>query len=140
MEVLHQLQAGLVQIQVKLSRMNAPPNDSIKATKRKALMELFEDDSLREKETQDLYIDEESQEEVYKSQPLEISIVMPPPIKHDHIYEDPMWPTPPPPTLASFFHAHRARPSNPILVGAMCRQIPHLAKLESNHNQDPYVV
>ncbi|GMN59516.1 hypothetical protein TIFTF001_028606 [Ficus carica] len=106
MEVLRQLQAELVQTQVELSRMNAPPNNSIEATKRKALMELFEDDFLGEEETQDLYIDKESQEEVYESRPLVISIVMPPPIKHDHIYEDSMWPTPPPPSLAPFVQAH----------------------------------
>ena len=115
MEVLRQLQAELTQIQVELSRMNVFVNDSIEAMKRKALMvdfyieweassefhhdeltqneeewELFQDDSSGEEETQDLYIDEESQEEVYESQPLEISNVMPPLIKHGHIYEDPM--------------------------------------------------
>ncbi|GMN56013.1 hypothetical protein TIFTF001_025137 [Ficus carica] len=134
MEVLRQLEAELAQIQVELSRMNAPTNDSIEAMKRKASMvdfykeleassqfhhdeptpheeerELFEDDSSREEETQDLYIDEESQEEVYESRPLEISIVMPPPINHNHIYVE--WPAPPPPTLASFLHTHRAHPS-----------------------------
>ncbi|GMN60144.1 hypothetical protein TIFTF001_029221 [Ficus carica] len=68
--------------------------------------ELFADDSLREEEKQDLCIDEESQEDVYEPRPLEISIVEPPPNKHDHIYEDPIWPTPPAPTVASFLHAH----------------------------------
>ena len=38
MEVFHQLQAELIQIQVELSRVNATPNDSIEAMKRKALM------------------------------------------------------------------------------------------------------
>ncbi|GMN27393.1 hypothetical protein TIFTF001_001627 [Ficus carica] len=80
--------------------------------------ELFEDDSSKEEKTQDLCIDEESQEEVHESRPLEISIVMPPPIKHDHIYEDLMWPTPLPPTLASFLHAHRTHPSKPSLIKA----------------------
>ncbi|GMN54400.1 hypothetical protein TIFTF001_023537 [Ficus carica] len=37
MEVLRQLQAELAQIQVELSRINAPPNNSIEAMKRKAL-------------------------------------------------------------------------------------------------------
>ncbi|GMN60806.1 hypothetical protein TIFTF001_029893 [Ficus carica] len=105
MEVLRQPQAELTRIQVELSRMNAPPNDSIEAMKRTALMvdfyteweassefhhdeltqneeewELFQDDSSGEEETQDLYIDEESQEKVYESQPLDISNVTPPPI------------------------------------------------------------
>ncbi|GMN67469.1 hypothetical protein TIFTF001_036526 [Ficus carica] len=131
MEVLHQLQAELTQIQVELLRMSAAPNGSIEAMKRNALMvdfykelkafneihhdeptqneeewELFEDNSSREEETQDLYIDEESQEEVYESRHHEISIVMSQLIKHDHTYEDLMWPTPPPQTLASFIHAH----------------------------------
>ncbi|GMN19208.1 hypothetical protein TIFTF001_050908 [Ficus carica] len=92
MEVFRQLQAKLTQTQAVLSRMNATPNDTIEAMKRKALMvdfykeleasiefhhdeptpnkekcELFEDDSLRGEETHDLYIDEESHEEVYES-------------------------------------------------------------------------
>ena len=67
---------------------------------------MFQDEFSGEEETQDLYIDEELQEEVYESRPLEISIVMLPPIKHNHMYEDPMWPTPPPLTLASFIHTH----------------------------------
>ncbi|GMN47417.1 hypothetical protein TIFTF001_016590 [Ficus carica] len=142
MKALCQLQDELTQIQVKLSRMSAPTNDSIEGMKRKALMvdfykeleassefhhdepiphkeewELFEDESSREEEAQDLYIDEESQEEVYESQPLEIFIVLPPPIKHDHIYGDTIWPTPPPPTLASFLHAHRAHPSKLSKLG-----------------------
>ncbi|GMN47727.1 hypothetical protein TIFTF001_016913 [Ficus carica] len=41
MEVLHQLQAELTQIQVESSRMHAPPNDSIEAMRRKALMADF---------------------------------------------------------------------------------------------------
>ncbi|GMN65155.1 hypothetical protein TIFTF001_034230 [Ficus carica] len=78
--------SAVVKDECRLLRMSAAPNDSTEAMKRNALMvdfykeleafseihhdepkqneeewELFEDDSSREEETQDLYIDKESQ-------------------------------------------------------------------------------
>ena len=85
---------------------------------------MFDDDSLREEEIQDLCINEESQEDVYEPQPLENSIVKPPPIKYDHIYEDLMWLTPPPQTLASIIHANQAHTTKPNHVEHTCLILP----------------
>ncbi|WP_216668096.1 hypothetical protein, partial [Proteus mirabilis] len=63
-------------------------------------LDLFvDDDDRREKETQELNDDEELQDGDLKSPPFEIQIVIPPPIKEDHIYKDPIWLACPPLTL-----------------------------------------
>ncbi|GMN57112.1 hypothetical protein TIFTF001_026218 [Ficus carica] len=84
-------------------------------TQKKEHLELFHDnDSLSEIGEQDLAMEEESQEEVSSAQPIVTTLII-----QDHIYEDPMWPIPPPPTLASFVYVTRAHTLKPSLVGAM---------------------
>ena len=87
-------------------------------------------DSLSEVRIQDLAIEEESQEEVSSAQPIVTTLII-----QDHIYEDPMWPIPPPPTLASFVHVPRAYTLKPSLVGATCQILPYLAKLEGKQSR-----
>ena len=97
---------------------------------------MFHDnDFLSEIRVQDLALEEESQEEVSSAQPIVTTLII-----QDYIYEDPMWPIPPSPKLASFLHVPQAHTSKPSLVGAMCQILPNLAKLEGINNQDPYVV
>ncbi|GMN61224.1 hypothetical protein TIFTF001_030320 [Ficus carica] len=67
--------------------------------------------SLSEVGIQDLAIEEESQEEVSSAQPIVTTLII-----QDHIYEDPIWPIPPPPTLASFVHVLRAHISKPSTI------------------------
>ena len=99
-------------------------------------LELFHNnDYLSEVGIQDLAIEEESQEEVSSAQPIVTTLII-----QDHIYEDPMWPIPPPPTLASFIYVPWVHTSKPSLVRIMCQILPYLAKLEGINNQDPYVV
>ncbi|GMN58822.1 hypothetical protein TIFTF001_027926 [Ficus carica] len=63
-----------------------------KSTPREEHLELFHDDNyLSEVEVQDLIIEEKSHDEVYSTQPSVPTFII-----QDHIYEDPMWPTPPP--------------------------------------------
>ena len=70
------------------------------STKREEHLELFHNnDSLSEVGIQKLVIEEESQEKFSSAQPIVTTLII-----QDHIYEDPMWPIPPPPTLASFIY------------------------------------
>ncbi|GMN28426.1 hypothetical protein TIFTF001_002043 [Ficus carica] len=78
-------------------------------TPREEHVELFhDDDSVREVEVQDLIVEEKSQDEIHSAQSFVPTFII-----QDHIYEDPMWPTPPPPTLASFLHVHQAHIMKP---------------------------
>ncbi|GMN59007.1 hypothetical protein TIFTF001_028105 [Ficus carica] len=72
--------------------------------------------TFQERKRQDLCIDEESQEDVYEPRSLEIFIVEPPLIKHEHFYEDPTWPVPLPPSLAPFIQAYQAHAPEPSRV------------------------
>ncbi|GMN65091.1 hypothetical protein TIFTF001_034170 [Ficus carica] len=99
-------------------------------TQREEHLELFHNnDSLSEVRVQDLAIVEESQEEVSSTQLIVTTLII-----YDHIYEDSVWSIPPPPTLASFVHVSRAHTSKPSLVGATCRILPYLGKLEDINN------
>ena len=71
---------------------------------------LFDDDSSSEEEVQD---------NTYESQPFEIQVIMPPAIKA-HIYDDPMWPKPPPPPLAPVIETHHAHVPKPNQVERTC--------------------
>ncbi|GMN47345.1 hypothetical protein TIFTF001_016517 [Ficus carica] len=94
-------------------------------TQREEHFELFHDhDSLTEIMIQDLAMEEQPQEEVSSTQPIVTILII-----QDNIYKDPMWPIPPPPTLASFVHAPEAHTSKSNLVGATCRILSYLAKL-----------
>ncbi|GMN20251.1 hypothetical protein TIFTF001_050015 [Ficus carica] len=69
-------------------------------TQREEHFELFHNNnSLSEIGVQDLAMEEESQEEVSSAQPIVTTLII-----QDHNYENPMWPLPPLPTLASFVH------------------------------------
>ncbi|EXB97163.1 hypothetical protein L484_008653 [Morus notabilis] len=132
MEALNQLHEEMKTNLAELFRLKLVPNESTNAMNRETQeddWELFEDDSLREEETQEL-VSEEFQEDVNESQSLEIPIVVPPPVEKDHIYVDPMWPATPPPSRASFFHANQAHMPAPSRVEQMSRKPPNLAKLE----------
>ena len=69
------------------------------------ILGLFDDDDSSEEENQEWIKEEESQDNTCDSSPFDIQIIMPPPSIKDHIYDDPMWPTPPPPLLAPFIQA-----------------------------------
>ncbi|GMN65939.1 hypothetical protein TIFTF001_035015 [Ficus carica] len=73
-------------------------------------LEMFEEDSLCKVAIQDLIVEDELQEEVDSVQPILPTLVI-----KAHIYQDLMWPTPPPPTLALFIHAHQACSPKPNL-------------------------
>ena len=142
MEALDQLHEEMETNLAELFRLMLIPDESANAMNREPQeeeWELFEDDSLREEETQQL-VGEEFQEEINESPSLEIPIVVPPPVEKDHIYEDPMWPAIPPPSRAPFFLANQAHMPAPSQVEQMVRKPPNLAKLEGVKNQDPYVV
>ncbi|EXB50356.1 hypothetical protein L484_007926 [Morus notabilis] len=142
MEVFDQLHEEMKTNLAKLFRLKLLPDESTNAMNRETReedWELFEDDSLREVETQEL-VSEEFQEDVNESQSLEIPIVMPPSVEKDHIFEDLMWPATPPPSRAPFFRANQAHMSAPSRVEQMSQKPPNLAKLEGVTNQDPYVV
>ncbi|GMN46206.1 hypothetical protein TIFTF001_015393 [Ficus carica] len=69
-------------------------------TQKEEHLKLFHDNnSLSEIRVQDLAMEEESQEEVF-SAPLIVTTL----IIQDHLYKDPIWPIPLPPTLTSFIH------------------------------------
>ncbi|GMN54142.1 hypothetical protein TIFTF001_023273 [Ficus carica] len=71
-------------------------------------LEIYEEDSLSEDGIQDLIVKDKLQEEVDGIQP-----ILPPLVVKPHIYQDLMWLTPPPPTIASFLHAQQARSPKP---------------------------
>ncbi|PON96585.1 hypothetical protein TorRG33x02_075660, partial [Trema orientale] len=91
---------------------------------------LFDDDYSSEEKVQD---------NTYESQPFDIQVIMPPAIQ-THIYNDPMWPKPPPPSLAPVIEAHHAHVPKPNQVEHTCRALPYIAKLESVRNQGPYIL
>ncbi|GMN74535.1 hypothetical protein TIFTF001_055429 [Ficus carica] len=95
-------------------------------------LEIYEEDSLSEDEIQDLIVKDELQEEVDVIQSIFPTLVVKP-----LVYQDPMWPTPPP-TMASFLHAQKAHSLKLNLVDHKCYTLPNLAKLEGIDNQDPY--
>lgn len=129
---------------------------------REVYLESSDKDLLSEEETQELIIEDKSQE-VYDS--LSIELI---PIIQDHVYEetiglledeefyattdvnssilsytpptDPYWPSPLPPTRTSLFHAYQAHPPKQSFVGTTRKHFPYHAKLEGIHNIDPYVV
>ncbi|EXB65627.1 hypothetical protein L484_025894 [Morus notabilis] len=141
-EVLNQLHEEIKTNLAELFRLKLLPDESTNAMNRETQeedWELFEDDSLREEETQGL-VSEEFQEDVNESQSLEIPIVVPPPVEKDHIYEDPMWPATPLPSRAPFFHANQVHMPAPSQVEQIIQKLPNLAKLEGVKNQDPYVM
>ncbi|EXC13347.1 hypothetical protein L484_012775 [Morus notabilis] len=141
METLDRLHEEMKPNLVELFRLKLLPDESTNTMNRETQEEdwvLFDDDSLREEETQEL-VSKEFQD-VNESQSLEIPIVMPLPVEKDHIYEDPMWPATPPPSRAPFFHANQAHMPAPSRVEQMSRKLPNLAKLKGVKNQNPYVV
>ena len=93
------------------------------------------EDSPSEEWIEDLVIEDKSQVKVYEFKSIELPLV-----SEYYIYEDPMWPTPPPPTLASFFHSYQAYSQKPSRVERTCQNFSNHAKLEGIKNQDPFVV
>ncbi|EXC26858.1 hypothetical protein L484_016076 [Morus notabilis] len=141
-EALNQLHEEMKTNLAELFRLKLHPDESNNTMNRETReedWELFEDDSLREEETQEL-VSEEFQKDVNESKSLEIPIVVPPPIKKDHISEDPMWPATPPPSRVPFFHVNQAHMPAPSRVEQMSRKLPNLTKHEGGKNQNPYVV
>ena len=67
----------------------------------------FNDDYPTEDKTQVWIDNEESHVNHCNSSPLEIQILMPPPIEDDYIYENPIWLNYPPPPFVTFFYAHQ---------------------------------
>ena len=133
------------------------------STSRVEHLELFDDDSPHEEGFQDLAIEEETHEEVFEAQSsvptsiiedspseeeiedlviedksqvkvYEFKSIEPPLVSEYYIYEDPMWPTPPPPT------SYQAYPHKPSHVERTCQNFSNQAKLEDIKKQDPFVV
>ncbi|PON62106.1 hypothetical protein PanWU01x14_140990 [Parasponia andersonii] len=69
----------------------------------KRISSLFDNDDSNDEKNQEWIKEEESQDNTYESSPFEIQIIMPPPSIKDYIYDDPIWPTPPPPLLHHLF-------------------------------------
>ncbi|PON63509.1 hypothetical protein PanWU01x14_131730 [Parasponia andersonii] len=85
------------------------------------ILSLFDDDFPSEEENQKWIKEEESQDNTCESSPFEIQIIMPPPLIKDHIYDDPMWPKPPPPPLASFIQTHQIHVPESRQVECTCQ-------------------
>ena len=56
-----------------------------------------------------------------------------------YTYEEPFWPPPPLPSIASYLGIHHTQSSKASRVEHTSLSISHLAKLEGIHNEEPYV-
>ena len=63
-----------------------------------------------------------------------------PPFIKDHIYDDSMSPTSPPPLLALFIQAHPTYVPVPNQVERTSQPLPYIAKLKSVQKQDSSIV
>ncbi|PON66623.1 hypothetical protein PanWU01x14_108650 [Parasponia andersonii] len=99
------------------------------STSRRTL-DLFIDADSSEEENREWINEEESQDNTCESSPFKIQIIMSPPFIEDHIYDDPIWPTPLPPLLTLFIQAYQTHVLEPREVEHMSRSVPCIAKLE----------